>query len=313
MTWTEGCDYVGEEKNDFDGAIQAAKDADIVIMALGGRNGWGLHCTSGEGVDVTDIGLPGCQEELLRNVYAVNQNMILVHTDCRPIVSEWIYEHVPAILEAWLPCTYGGIAIAETITGENNPGGRLQMDVPRTSAHGPLGHYLNRGSDYESFARGAINKQGYLDADMRARLPFGHGLSYTTFSYDEFEAQMNSEGQITVSVKVTNTGNQKGDGVVQLYGVDPIATIVRPAEELVGFRRITLEPGESKTVRFMFNLDIMAFYDEPGHWIVEEGEFEFYVGRNSKERIESGVVRADKTREIDHTRRCLIAEAVVLD
>ena len=310
VTWTEGCDYVGDGKNDFDGAMSAAKDADVVIMALGGRNGWGLHCNSGEGADTTDIGLPGCQEELLRHVYSVNQNMVLVHTDCRPIVSEWIYEHVPAVLEAWLPCTYGGIAIAETIIGENNPGGRLQVDVPRTSAHGPLGHYLNRGSDHESFAKGAINKQGYLEVDMRPRFPFGHGLSYTTFCYDGFKVQMDSQGQVTAEVRVTNTGNRKGDEVVQLYGIDPIASIIRPAEELVGFKRITLEPGESKTVRFTFNLDIMAFYDNPGHWIVEAGEFEFYVGRSSKERIESGKVRMDKTREIDHARRCLVAEAV---
>lgn len=309
VTWTEGCDYIGEAKNDFDAAVRAAQEADVVIMALGGRNGWGLHCTSGEGADSTNVGLPGCQDLLLMKVYEANPNMVLVHTDCRPVVSEWIYEHVPAILEAWLPCTYGGIAIAETITGENNPGGRLHMDVPRTSSHGPLGHYLNRGSDHESFARGAINKKGYLDIDMRPQLPFGYGLSYTEFSYSDFSIQINKDEQVTVSVRVTNTGSQKGDEVVQLYGIDPIASIVRSAEELIGFLRVTLEAGESKTVQFTFDLDIMAFYDEPGHWIVEEGEFEFYVGKNSKEKIESGTIRIDKTREVDHTRRSLIAEA----
>ena len=310
VTWTEGCDYAGDEKNDYVSAMQAAKEADIVIMTLGGRNGWGMHCTSGEGIDTTDIGLPGNQEELLRKVYDVNPNMILVHTDVRPVVSEWIYEHVPAILEGWIPCTYGGIAIAETITGEYNPGGRLQIDVPRSLAHGPVGHYFNRGTENESFRNGAINKQGYVNEDMRPQLPFGHGLSYTTFAYHDFSLHMEENEQITVSVNVTNTGSIKGDEVVQLYGIDKVASVIRPAEELIGFKRITLEPGETKTVRFSFNIDILAFYDKPKHWIVEKGDFEFYLGKNSKDVICSDTVTVDKTHEIDYTKRCLIAEVL---
>ncbi|MCM1236586.1 MAG: glycoside hydrolase family 3 C-terminal domain-containing protein, partial [Ruminococcus flavefaciens] len=310
ITFVEGCDYVGESKNDFELAVQAAKDADIIIMTLGGRNGWGTYCTSGEGIDTTNIGLPGCQEELLHRVYEANPNMILVHTDCRPVVSSWIYDHVPAILEAWLPCTYGGEAIAETITGENNPGGRLHMDVPRSLAHGPAGHYFNRGTECKSFRNGAINQQGYINEDMEPQFPFGYGLSYTTFAYRNFSLSMDGNEQVTVSVDVTNTGMVKGDEVVQLYGVDKVASIVRPAEELIGFKRITLEPGETKTVKFIFNIDILAFYDKPKHWILEKGEFEFYVGKNSNEPIYSDVVTIGATHEVDHMKRCLIAEAV---
>lgn len=311
VTFTEGCDYIGESKNDFDSAVRAAADADVVIMTLGGRNGWGTYCTSGEGIDTTDIGLPGCQEELLRKVYEANPNMVLVHTDCRPVVSGWIYENVPAILEAWLPCTYGGAAIAETISGVNNPGGRLQMDVPRSPAHGPVAHYLNRGTEYSSFKAGAINGQGYINEDMRPQLPFGYGLSYTTFTYRDFTMDMDEKGNITVLVNVTNSGDRKGDEVVQLYGIDKVASIVRPAEELIGFKRITLEQGETKVVRFVFNIDILSFYDEPGHWIVEKGDFEFYLGKNSKEIICSDTVTISKTYEIDHTNRCLMAETAV--
>lgn len=309
VSYVEGCDYVGSEKNDFDAACQAAKDADVVIMALGGRNGWGTYCTSGEGIDTTEIGLPGCQEVLLKQVYEANPNIVLVHTDVRPVVSEWIYDHIPAILEAWLPCTYGGTAIAETITGENNPGGRLQMDVPRSSSHGPVGHYFNRGTETASFRKGAINPRGYVNSDMSVQLPFGYGLSYTEFAYENFKLSMDKQQQVTVSVQVTNTGKVKGDEVVQLYGVDKVASVVRPAEELIGFKRVSLEPGETKTVRFVFNLDILSFYDEPGHWILEKGEFLFYLGRNSKEIIVSGTVCEDVTREIDHQNRCLIAQA----
>lgn len=310
ITYVEGCDYVGESKNDFDSAVQAAEAADIVIMTLGGRNGWGTYCTSGEGIDTTDIGLPGCQEDLLRKVYEVNPNIILVHTDCRPVIGSWIYDHIPAILEAWLPCTYGGEAIAETITGENNPGGRLQMDVPRSLAHGPVGHYFNRGTECKSFGNGAINRRGYVNEDMRPQFPFGYGLSYTTFVYSDFSLRMDENEQIIISVNVTNTGRVKGDEVVQIYGVDKVASVIRPAEELIGFKRITLEPGETKTVRFVFNIDILAFYDKPNHWILEKGKFEFYVGKNSKEIICSDIVTIKETHEVNHMKRCLIAEAI---
>ncbi|MBQ1491172.1 MAG: glycoside hydrolase family 3 C-terminal domain-containing protein, partial [Blautia sp.] len=309
VSFVEGCDYVGTEKNDFATAVEAAKNADVVIAALGGRNGWGTYCTNGEGIDTTDIGLPGCQEELLRTVYEANPHIVLVHTDVRPVVSEWIYEHIPAILEAWLPCTYGGVAITETITGENNPGGRLQMDVPRSSSHGPVAHYLSRGTQTSSFRKGAINPRGYINSDMSAQLPFGHGLSYTSFAYDEFTLTMDDRRHVTATVKVTNTGSVAGDEVVQLYGTDKVASIVRPAKELIGFKRVTLQPGESKTVRFTFNLDILSFFDEPGHWILEKGEFAFYLGKNCEEAIASGTVYLDDTYEVDHQKRCLIALA----
>lgn len=311
VIWVEGCDYIGDKKNDYEAAIAAAKEADIVIMAVGGRNGWGTYCTSGEGADSTHVGLPGNQEELVKRVYAANPNMVVVHTDCRPLVSEWMYEHVSAILEAWLPCTYGGLAIAKTITGENVPGGRLQMDVPRNSAHGPVGHYFHRGTEWESFAEMAINTKGYLDIEMTPRLPFGHGLSYTTFEYGNFMLEMDSNHAITVSAEVKNTGNYMGDEVVQLYGIDKAASIVRPAKELVGFKRVMLKPGEKKRVLFTFNVDILAFYDEPGHWIVEAGEFEFYLGRNSKEKIWKKTVMVEKTFEVEHQKRTFAAEAEI--
>lgn len=311
VTFTEGCDYIGEDKNDFEAALSAARDADVVIMTLGGRNGWGTYCTSGEGIDSTNIGLPGCQEALLRSVYQVNPNIVLVHTDVRPVISEWVYEHIPAILEAWLPCTYGGIAIAETLTGENNPGGRLPMDVPRSSSHGPVAHYFSRGTETASFRKGAINPKGYVNTDMSAQLPFGYGLSYTDFSYEDFSVTQDEKQRVTAAVRVTNTGTRTGDEVVQLYGVDPVASIVRPAEELLGFQRITLEPGESRNIQFRFSLDILSFYDEPGHWMLEKGEFQFFLGKNCKERIVSAAVRCEENREVDHTKRCLIADVTM--
>lgn len=313
ITYVEGCDYAGNEKNDFEAARKAAVQADIVVMAVGGRNGFGAtYCTSGEGVDSTFVGLPGNQEQLIREVFCVNTNIVVVHTDCRPIVSEWIYEHVPAILEAWLPCTFGGIAIAQTIAGINNPGGRLPLDVPRNSAHGPVAYYAYRGTESESFRKGAVNPQGYWDIDMSPRLPFGYGLSYTTFSYRDFALER-EEDNICIKVTVENTGAFTGDEVVQLYGIDPIASVVRPAAVLLGFKRITLKQGQSKTVEFRFGLSIMAFYDTLGHWIVEAGEFYFYIGKSSKEKLYQQSVIKEKTCEIDYRERDFIAAATVYE
>ena len=313
ILYVEGCAYVGDEKNDFEAARKAAAQAELVILAVGGRNGFGAaYCTSGEGVDSTFLGLPGNQERLVRELFEANPNMVLVHTDCRPVISEWIYEHVPAILEAWLPGTFGGTAIAQTITGVNNPGGRLPLDVPRNSAHGPVSHYAYRGTEPESFRKNAVNPQGYRDADLAPRLPFGYGLSYTAFAYSDFILEREGD-RITIRVTVENTGACTGDEVVQLYGIDPAASVVRPAGILLGFLRISLRPGQRRTVEFRFRLSIMAFYDIPGHWIVEAGEFCFYIGKTSKEPLFRQSVFLEETCKIDHRKRDLMADAMAYE
>lgn len=312
VTYVEGCDYVDPEKTDFDAAVQAARDADIVVMAVGGRNGWGMYNTSGEGADRSDFGLPGVQEALLKTVYAANPNMVVVHTDAKPLVSEWTYEHAPAILEGWLACTYGGVAIAKTLTGENDPGGRMQMDVPRQSSHGPIGHYFHNGTGYRSFEAGAVNPDGYLDISNRPRLPFGYGLSYTAFTYSDCSVTLDGAYNVTAKAAVTNTGSVPGDEVVQLYAADRLASIIRPEQELAGFQRITLAPGETRTVAFTFNLDQLAFCNDSGDWVVEAGDFEISFGKNSGEKLFSETVTAPETRVIDHTKRGFFAEAHVI-
>lgn len=310
VTYVEGCDYSNPNICDFAAATEAAKEADVVIMTLGGRNGWGMFCNSGEGGDSIHIGLPGAQEELLKAVYTANPRMVLVHTDSRPLVCEWAYEHVPAILEGWLCCTYGGVAIAETLTGENNPGGRMQMDVPRVDGHTPVAHYLHRGTALPSFLRGALNRDGYLDVPATPRLPFGFGLSYTNFAYEAPKVTLDGL-QVTAGVTVRNTGSCSGDEVVQLYGTDCVASLIRPEQELIGFCRISLEPGQSKRVTFTFGLDQLAFRNDQGEWVVEAGAFRFFFGRNSAEPIYEETVTLDKTQVIDHTKRGFFAQSTV--
>ena len=311
VTYTEGCDYLSEDRSGFAAAAEAAGQADVVIMTVGGRNGWGLFNTSGEGVDTVDVGLPGVQEELVRAVYAVNPRMIIAHTDSHPLVSSWIYEHVPAVIEGWLGGTFGGTAIAKTITGEINPGGRLQIDVPRSSAHVTMSHYLHNGTALESFSEKAINPDGYINSSASPQLSFGYGLSYTSFDYTNCTAQIDDHHRITVCADVLNTGDCAGDEVVQLYAKDLVGSRIRPWQELAGFKRIHLEPGQSKHVEFVLNLNQLAFPDREGCWRVEAGDFAVSLGKDSRNKVFEKIIREPESFAVDYTAREFYAECKV--
>ena len=170
VTFTEGCHTSKCDIENISEAVEAAKNADIVILTLGGKNGWGLHCTTGEGVDRTQFGLSGRQEELMKAVYAVNPNVVLVHTDITPIVSQFAYENIPAIMEGFLSGGYCGDAIARVITGELNPGGRLPVDVPRCCGASPVFHYQHNGSGIGLLVKEAVNPQGYVDCYAKGQV-----------------------------------------------------------------------------------------------------------------------------------------------
>lgn len=225
--FVEGCDYKGNDDSHISEAVKAARNADIVIAAVGGKNGLGMSSTSGEGVDTATLKLPGQQEKLLREVYAANPNMVIVHTDAAPLVSEWAYENVPAILEAWLPNAFGGIAIADVISGRYNPAGRTPVDIPRGVGHLPVYHCQANGSS-NTKNRNVI-PTGYIDSDSSVLAPFGFGLSYTTFEYGGADLKLDEDGSLSIGVDVTNTGKLPGDEVAQLYGSDLLAPMVQYA------------------------------------------------------------------------------------
>ena len=309
VTYTEGCDYLAPDTSGFAAALEAARQADVVIMTVGGRNGWGLFNTSGEGVDTVNAGLPGVQEDLVKAVFSVNPRMIVAHTDAHPLVSTWIYDHVPAVVEGFLGGTFGGLALAEAITGEINPGGRLQIDVPRSTAHGTMSHYLHCGTAFDSFRKQAVNPDGYINDSASPLLPFGYGLSYTDFEYSKMTAALDSDNTVTVHATVTNTGIRAGDEVVQLYAADLIGSRIRPQQELAGFCRVSLQPGESRTVEFRFNLDQLAFPDADNRWVVEAGAFKLSLGRDSREKIWEKTVTVPETRVIDPALRDFYAQS----
>lgn len=307
-TYTRGCHIVRNE-TEFEEACRAAQEADIVVMTVGGKIGMMVECTAGEGRDNVDITLPGMQAALIREVYKVNPNMVIVHMDNKPLVDAFAYEHVPAILEAWLPGIYGGNAIADTIAGVNNPGGKLPVDVPRHVGQTPVYFYQHTGCRSDTGLR-SINPDGYGTMSCAAQMPFGYGLSYTEFSYGNGQMQIKDEGGmpvIIISVEVENTGSMDGDEVVQLYGTDMVASVIRPQKELVGFRRIHLKAGEKKRVTFSFRIDQLAFIDLNGDWVVEKGRFHFYIGKGCNNEVYSADYMQPETLKIDYTKRDFFA------
>lgn len=229
----------------------------------------------------------------------------------RPLVSEWAYEHAAAILEGWLPNTYGGNAIADVLCGVYNPAGRTPVDVPRSVGHMPVYHCQANGSSGTKNL--GMMGLGYIDAKASVLAPFDYGESYTTFEYHDMQALLDgTTGTVTVTVEVENTGKLPGEEVVQLYGSDLCASMIRPVQELIGFKRISLQPGERKRVQFIFDIDFFAFLDREMKWIVEKGKFRLMIGSNSRDVRTEQTITWNRTEKIDYRKRSLYASTAVL-
>jgi len=262
-------------------AVAAAQNADIVVMALGE---YGFQ--SGEGRSRAHLNLPGFQQELLEAVYAVNKNIVLVVMSGRPLILNWADAHLPAIVEAWQLGTQAGNAIAQVLYGDYNPSGKLPMSFPRAVGQLPL--YYNHkstgrpGADGED--AGSVFWSHYGDEKNSPLYPFGYGLSYTQFTYSDIRLSSNSlkkGGQLIAEVDVTNSGSLTGKEVVQLYLKDHYASATRPVRELKGFELIELKAGETQTVRFTIDEQLLAFYNAAGQWTAEAGDFSLFIGTNA--------------------------------
>lgn len=262
----------------FNEAVELAQKSDVVIMVLG-EHGF----QSGEGRSRSELDLPGVQQNLLEAVYAVNKNIVLVLNNGRPLAITWADEHIPAIIEAWQLGTQSGNAIAEILYGDYNPSGKLPMSFPRSVGQVPL--YYNYKSTGRPNLPGpdVVFWSHYADEANTPLYPFGFGLSYTTFSYGipKIKNSYHQDGTVEVSVEITNTGSYAGSEVAQLYIRDMYASVTRPVRELKGFQNIYLEPGTSKTLVFTLGKQELGFFDNQGHWVVEEGAFSVFVGGDS--------------------------------
>ena len=266
------------DKSGFPEAIRLAKQVDKVVMVLGE-----IGFQSGEARSRTELDLPGVQQELLESIYKVNPNIVLVLNNGRPLSIVWAEENIPAIVEAWQLGSQSGHAIAQVLYGDYNPSGKLPMSFPRAVGQVPI--YYNYKNTGRPTLPGpdVVFWSHFSDESNHPLYPFGHGLSYTSFSYENLSVENNysSAKEVNVSVTLKNTGSVLGKEVVQLYIKDLFASITRPVRELKGFELVELSPGESKTVQFTLTDKELGFFTNDGDWTVENGDFEVYVGGSS--------------------------------
>lgn len=309
-----GISYTGNHISGMQHALNVAANADAVILTIGGKNGWGMTSTVGEGVDSTNIDLPGEQERFAREVFALGKKTVVVHFDGRPLSNEYVASHFDAVLEAWQPGECGGEAIADVLFGDYNPAGRLPVTAPRNVGQTPVYHSLPRGSGYISAGhKGMIrNQNGYINDSAYPLYYFGHGLSYTEFEYSDLKLSsdmVHPQEELTVTLTVGNKGKLDGDEVVQLYVSDRIASMVRPAIEYAGGIRVHLPAGEKKTIQFRLRASQLAFLDQGMNWIVEKGTYDVMVGASANDLRLKGSFTVPETQTVDHRKRGFYAKA----
>ena len=262
-------------------ALAVARRSDVIVAALGEASEM-----SGESSCRTEIGIPDVQQKLLKALVATGKPVVLVLFNGRPLTLNWEAENVPAILDVWFGGSETADAVADVLFGDVNPSGKLTMTFPKNVGQIPLyyaakntGRPLHEGRWFEKF------RSNYLDVDNDPLYPFGYGLSYTTFEYSPIaisEAEVAQGGSLTAEVTVKNTGKVAGKEVVQMYLQDVVGSTTRPVRELKGFEKISLEPGESKTVTFEITPELMSHYNSDLEFVAEPGEFRVYIGADSR-------------------------------
>jgi beta-glucosidase len=273
VRFAQGCAVTGDSKEGFTEAAQAARQSQVAVLFVGNS-----RQTEGEQRDRANLDLPGVQAELIKQVAATGVPTIVVLINGSAVTMlDWI-DQVDAVVEAWYPGEVGGAAIAEVLFGDTNPGGKLPITFPRTVGQLPLYYnYKPTGRIYD-----------YVDLSGKPLFPFGHGLSYTTFAYCNLHIRLERKKVVKISLEVENTGERAGDEVVQLYVHDVVASVARPVKELKGFRRVSLQPQETKEVTFEIAVQQLGLYDARLHYTVEPGEFEIIVGSSSEDIRLSG-------------------------
>jgi beta-glucosidase len=258
-------------------AKAAAANSDVVIAVLGETANM-----SSEAASRATLDLPGMQEQMLEVVAAAGKPLVLVLENGRPLDIRWAAEHVPAILEVWYPGTEGGNAVADVLFGDVNPGGKLPLSWPRTVGQEPI--FYNHNLTHEPEDRPTFTSR-YWDISTKPLYPFGYGLSYSTFTFNNLRLSkdhISAEQSTEVQVDVTNTSQVAGDTVAQIYIHQRAGSASRPVRQLKGFRRITLQPGETQTLKFSIGKEELKFWNSQGKaWGVEQGTFDIWAGEDS--------------------------------
>jgi beta-glucosidase len=277
--YAKGCTTNDTSKAGFAAAIEAASQADIVVMYVGEE-----RAATGEAKSKSNIHLPGVQEDLIKAIHATGKPVVVMIAAGRPLVFNWTAENIPAIFYTWWLGIKAGDAIADVLFGDYNPSGKLPMSFPRSEGQIPI-YYNHYNTGRPAANDSDVNYvSAYLDLPNSPLYAFGHGLSYTSFSYSEIvpsKKTFRAGEKIAVSCTVSNTGNYDGEETVQLYIRDMIGSVVRPVKELKGFQKIFLKKGESKKIEFFITLDDLRFYNEQLQYVYEPGEFKVFVGGSS--------------------------------
>jgi beta-glucosidase len=314
VTAVAGTGVVPSQPTDIPAAVAAARDADIVILYVGGKAGWyGNDLTESEGGDTADIDLPPQQVELVNAVTATGKPTIAVVSMGRPQGLSPVIDHLPAVLTAYFGGPHQGAAIADALFGVTNPGGKLPFTLPRHVGQVPIHHGQKTGSGYRR-TKADIHK-GYLDMPSMPLFAFGHGLSYTTFDYSPLQLASDTvdvSGELRLSLTVTNTGQRRGTEVVQLYAADTATGVTLPAQQLIGFARLDLEPGASKTVAFVVPMSLLAYTGISGELVMEPGPVEVSAGSSSSDiRSSAQFTVTGQRRAISGEDRAFLSVATV--
>jgi beta-glucosidase len=294
----QGCDVRDEDRSGFEAASAAAREADLCVAVVGDLAGLFGQGTSGEGCDAEDLRLPGVQADLVAGLAATGTPLVVVVVSGRPYALGEVHAGAAGLVQAFMPGEEGGGAISGVLSGRVQPSGKLPVQIPRRPGGQP-GTYLQPplGAGGESIS----------NLDPAPLFPFGHGASYTAFEIDDLrvsDAEVPTDGEFTVTVRVRNTGARAGEEVVQLYLHDVVAQVTRPVKQLTGFARVRLEPGAQTEARFRVHADRTAFTGRDLRRIVEPGDIEILVGSSAADLPCRGRVRlAGPSRIVGHTRR----------
>ncbi len=284
IEYTKGCAVLGDDQSGFAAAVDLASKADVAIIVAAGKSGLLRPVTVGEGNDATNLDLTGVQPALITALVQTGTPLVVVVLSGRVHTLAAVAAQANALLQVYPPGEEGGNGLADVLTGKVNPSGHLTVSMPRSVGQIPTSVGSRAGGDRAMFF------DGYTDSPTSPLFPFGHGLSYTTFTYNNLSIHAQTTvDPIQITLDVRNSGERAGDEVIQLYVRDMVASVARPEHILLGFARISLAAGQSRTITFTVHPSRLAFYDPSMRFVVEPGDFTFSIGASSAD------IRASKT------------------
>ena len=304
VAYAKGCEVLGDDRSGFDAAVRVAQEAEVAVVVVAGKSGLHRPVTVGEANDATNLELTGVQAELVEAVAATGTPLVVVVLSGRVHSLERIARSANALVQLFPPGEEGGSGLADVLTGALSPSGRLPVSLPRSVGQIPI------HTSYRAGGGRAMFFGDYTDSPAGPLFPFGHGLSYTEFAYEQLTLSGTTTSEpVKVSLVVRNTGSRAGDEVAQLYVQDQVASVARPDRMLMGFVRVSLDPGQARTITFSVHPSRLAFYDPQMRFVVEPGSFCFSVGASSSDIRVEQVVELSGT-VVEYHQRAIVPTRV---